>query len=98
MVKLRKFSEHVERIEVERSDHRMRRRIVLDEVHRVQVDGGVVRVRVVRVAADAHVVTLTLVTGVNPDAVGTGFQVSLHLVVVVQVEEPELKWQHFRGI
>ena len=43
------------------------------------------------VAADAHVVTLTLVTGVNPDAVGTGFQVSLHLVVVVQVEEPELK-------
>ena len=68
----------------------MRRRVVLDEVHRVQVDGSVMRVGMVGVApAPAHV--MPLVAGMNPDTVGAGFQVSLHLVVVVQVEEPKFK-------
>jgi len=84
LVEFGKFSEHVERIEVERRNHRMSRRIVFDEVHRIQVDGRVVRVRVVRVTGSQVV---TRVSGVDPDSVGSGLQVALHLVVVVQVEE-----------
>ena len=82
LVQFGKFSEHVERIKIERRNDRMRGRIVFDEVHRIEVDGRMVRMLHVRVL-------LQRVVGVTSEAVGAVLQVTLHLVVAVQVEKSE---------
>jgi hypothetical protein len=86
LVQFGKFSEHIERIEIERGDDGMRCRIVLDEVHRVEVDGRMMGVLHVRVVVE-RVVRLVRVT--SQAAVGAVLQVTLHLVVAVQVEKSE---------
>ena len=85
LVELGEFSKHVERVEIERRDDWVRRGIVLDKVHRVQVDRRLMRVILMLLR-----VVLVLRMVVASEAVRGRFRVfhvTVHLVVAVQVEK-----------